>query len=52
MSKVTCICGQVELKNHIEYDEDGNPTCRQCATELKTEYVAEQAKNAANKNKN
>lgn len=47
-----CQCGKVELLNHIEYDEDGNATCRECVRELRTEYVAEQAKNAAAKNKN
>lgn len=50
METAKCQCGQKELIKHIEYDLDGNATCRKCATELKTEYVAEEAKNDLNLN--
>ena len=53
MSKIdTCQCGQIKLIEHIVYDEDGNATCRICVKELRTDYVVELAKNAADKNKN
>ncbi len=48
----TCQCGKIELLKNIRYDEDGNATCRECVSELQTEYVADKAIKAANKNLN
>jgi hypothetical protein len=40
MEKGKCQCGQIDLVDNMEICEDGMLTCTECATELKTEYVA------------
>ena len=45
-----CPCGKIDKIENMQLSDDCIPTCNDCATELKIEYVADQAANNQNLN--